>query len=190
MFFFFLFIVLVILYSLPLTSTSPHFPLLCVHSSECIGRSGAKNDRAREAGSINQVRSCVRFLYSSTFICDGIVFKLVYGNIYRRIQYLEIYCLFCIKHMGGIIQHDAPHPQCFLPLPLPRIKDKNIHDGQNVYFGRCSVSPLLLLSALSFLTHSLHRFLFLFLTLFLHPLYLYLPLQLSLTTLYLLCRVF
>jgi hypothetical protein len=31
-----------------------HSYLLLI-SSECIGRSGAKNDRAREAGSINQV---------------------------------------------------------------------------------------------------------------------------------------
>jgi kinesin family protein 11 len=34
------------------------FPLVFIispsHSSECIGRSGAKNERAREAGSINQ----------------------------------------------------------------------------------------------------------------------------------------
>ena len=28
--------------------------LICAYSSECVGRSGAKEDRAREAGSINQ----------------------------------------------------------------------------------------------------------------------------------------
>ena len=117
-FFLLFFLFIVILYSLPMTSTFPHFPLLCVHSSECIGRSGAKNDRAREAGSINQVSRCVRFLYSSTLICDGIVLKIGSGIICRRTQYSEIYCLLCTKYMEGIIQHDAPHSQYFLPLPL------------------------------------------------------------------------
>ena len=40
-------------------------------SSECIGRSGAKNDRAREAGSINQVSN------SNSKFCDALQQYLV-----------------------------------------------------------------------------------------------------------------